>query len=264
MNPPKAPDPFATAAAQTQSNLATTKAQQETGMVNQNNPYGSLNYNQTGTNPDGTAQYTADTTLNGTGQQLLDASNQNKLQTGALASNLLSSKTGALSGTPLDLSWGATQANLDKLNQNTLDPQWQHNQTQLDQTLMDKGVTPGSEAYDTAMRNFGQQKSDAYNNMYLQGHNTAVNDITQQYNSPLQTYSTLMTGSQPQNPSFQPQQQTPVAGTNISGLINSNYQNQVSQNNAMMGGLFGLGGAAITGGASLMKPGAVTNNNYGF
>lgn len=36
-----------------------------------------------------------------------------------------------------------------------------------------------------------------------------------------------------------------VGGVDLAGLINSNYQNQVSQSNSAMGGLFGLGASAI-------------------
>ena len=48
----KAPDP-----------VQTTNQQNELNRVNQNGPFGSLSYSQTGKNPDGTPQYTATSTL---------------------------------------------------------------------------------------------------------------------------------------------------------------------------------------------------------
>src|ERR1700676_107697 len=82
---PTPPDPFQTAAAQTKSNIATGTANQNINMVNQTNPYGSLTYSQTGTNPDGTPKYSATTTLNPAQQGLLDQSNTNKSLAGGIA-----------------------------------------------------------------------------------------------------------------------------------------------------------------------------------
>ena len=256
---PTPPDPMATANAQSTMNTQTAKTQQEMNMVDQNTPYGSLTYTQAGTNADGTPHFQSDVALNSTGQGLLDQYNQNQSETGALAGQLLGSKTGALSGNPLDLGWSATEGKIDQLNKNTLDPQWQQNQDQFEQQQASRGVAPGSEAYDNASRNFNIGKNNAYDQMYLAGHGQAVNDLTQEYNSPLSTYSTLTTGSQPQNPSFQNTPTTGVQGVNYAGMVQDQYGQQVAQNNAMMGGLFGLGGAAITGGASLMKPAPTTN-----
>lgn len=239
---PSPPDPYATAKAQGDMNTQTAKTQQEMNMVDQNTPYGSLKYSQTGTNSDGTPHFQSDVNLNATGQGLLDQSNQNKMQTGQLASQLLGAKSGALSGQPLDLSYGATEAKLNELNKNTLDPMWQHNTDMQEQKLYNQGVRPGSDAYDASMRNFNTGKNNAYDQMFLGGHQQAVNDITQQYNSPLQTYSTLMTGSQPQNPSFQSTPTSGVAPVNYAGMVSDNYKNELTANSAQMGGLFGLGG----------------------
>lgn len=249
---PTPPDPYATAAAQQRMNVDTATKQTEMNMVDQNNPYGSLKYSQTGTNPDGTPKYTANTTMTPVGQQLFDTSNTNKLATGNLANQLLGSDSGALSGKPLDLGWGATEQNLDALGAKTIDPQFAQQKTALDADLANRGIAPGTEQWQIAQDQYGRNKAAAYNNMYLSGHNTAVNDLTAQYNSPLQTYSTLMTGSQPTNPTFQATPQTGVQGTDLAGLVEKNYAQQVSQSNAAMGGMFGLAGTL--GGAMLGGP----------
>lgn len=70
---PKAPDPYETAAAQTQSNLATAQAQQNLNMINQVGPQGSLTYDVVGTNPDGTSRYQQTTSLNPQAQAAYDA-----------------------------------------------------------------------------------------------------------------------------------------------------------------------------------------------
>ncbi len=73
------------------------------------------------------------------------------------------------------------------------------------------------------------------------------------YQQPLNQLNAIRTGAQIQNPTFQPagmQQTTP--GANYlgasqaqSGYDQGLYNSQVGQNNAMMGGLFSLGSAAM-------------------
>ena len=46
--------------------------------------------------------------------------------------------------------------------QSRLDPAWQNRQQAFDAQLANQGLTPGSEAYTNASRNFGQQRNDAY------------------------------------------------------------------------------------------------------
>lgn len=255
MKAPTPPDPYATAKAQGDQNIKTATAQQNINMVDQNNPYGSLKYTQTGTNQDGTPKYLANTSLSDVGQRLFDTENNTKLGVGDVASKLLHSNQGALSGNPLDLSYGATEAKLNELNRHTLDPQWQERTNQQEQQLYDRGVRPGSEAYDNSMRNFNSAKNNAYDQMYLGGHNTAVNDITQQYNSPLSTLSTLMSGSQPGQPAFQSTPQAGMQGVDLAGLITHNYDNQNSNYQGAMGGLFGLGSAALGAAGSAARGG---------
>lgn len=44
-----------------------------------------------------------------------------------------------------------------------LDPQWEANQRQFDQQMVNQGLAPGSAAYQTALDNFNRGKDDAYN-----------------------------------------------------------------------------------------------------
>ncbi len=72
---------------------------------------------------------------------------------------------------------------------------------------------------------------------------------------PINQVTALMSGGQIQNPQVTPYQSGQIQPTNLAGnvynsaaLQNQQYQQQVTQNNAMMGGLFGLGGTALLGG----------------
>lgn len=76
MRTPSPPDPVATAAAQTASNRETAITQHELNMVNQNGPWGSVNYAQTGTSAAGTPTYTATTSLSPSQQAIFDKSQE--------------------------------------------------------------------------------------------------------------------------------------------------------------------------------------------
>src|SRR5262245_6442635 len=60
---PKPPDPMQTAQTQQGFNIGTGVAQQNLNMVGQKTPFGTLDYHQVGTNPDGTPRFEATTTL---------------------------------------------------------------------------------------------------------------------------------------------------------------------------------------------------------
>lgn len=248
---PQAPDPYATAAAQTSSNLATAKASQESNMINQSNAKGSLNYTQTGTNPDGTPIYSQNTTLSAPQQGIFDKA------TGLTNALLSGSAGGALSGKPLDLSYNGTTAALDALNKQRLDPQWAQNTDLQESKLAAQGVTPGTPAYDNAMRVFNQGKNDAYNSANLADYNQSSQNALAEYQAPLQTLGSVYgVSNSAGSPAFASTPQTNVAGTNVAGLVEQNY-NQESQNaNAYNGQIAGLAGSLLGAGANIATGGA--------
>src|SRR5258708_24733723 len=85
---PTPPDPTAVSNTQQQYNLAAGAGQQHLNMINQSNPYGSLNYAQTGTNPDGTPIFSQNTTLTPEQQALLTQQNAIKSTLGGAATTL--------------------------------------------------------------------------------------------------------------------------------------------------------------------------------
>lgn len=66
------------------------------------------------------------------------------------------------------------------------------------------------------------------------------------YNQPLNTYNALATGAQVQNPTFGNVPSSNVANTDVAGITNSAYQNQLAAYQQQMAGvnnLYGLGGS---------------------
>ncbi len=121
----------------------------------------------------------------------------------------------------------------------------------METNLANKGIQQGSDAYTAALRDFGMDRNNAYDQMLLQGRQQAATEALQNRNQPLNEISALMSGSQVSMPNWTNTPQTNVAGTNVGGIYNDAYNNQLagwnasqSQKNAMIGGLFGVAGAA--------------------
>jgi Chaperone of endosialidase len=307
--PPTPPDPFATAQAQQGYNINSAIAQNQLNDVNQITPYGTINYNQTGGSQVGAQDavaatpatggfwngqswtptggtpghpgtpgqfvptYTATTTLNPQLQGIVNTTEANAQGNANLESGLLAN-VAQTANKPLDLSWGNIASNIYGLEKNTLDPQWAQNQQNEDQSLADQGLTPGSQGYGYQQTQFGLNKANAYNNAMLGAQSQAVNDITTQYNSPLNALTALRSNTQVAQPGVG---QTAASGTanvpaaNYAGIATSNYatgsqaltaaeqiqtqqyQTQQQAQSQLMGGLFGLGGSLLSGGLGALS-----------
>lgn len=243
-------------------NTATT--QQLLNMTNQVTPYGSLTYNQTGTNTftgaDGKTynipQFTATQTLSPTEQNLLDLSNKTRTNIGQIGVDQ-SAKIGGILGTNVKLGNEATEARLMELGTARLNPQFARDDEALRTRLANSGIRQGSDAWNAEMQRAGQTKNDAINQLLLTGRAQANQELLTERNQPLNEISALMSGSQVSQPSFTNTPQTSVAGVDYAGMVRDKYNSQmdayktqVGQQNAMMGGMFGLAG---TLGGSAMK-----------
>lgn len=151
-----------------------------------------------------------------------------------------------------------------------LDPQYARAQEQLQSQLTNQGIPQGSEAWNNAMNQFNEQKQAAYGNAGLQavqagnqeqntlfGQGLSSADLQNQAqaqgmqqlfalrNQPLNEYNALISGAQVQNPAFTATPTANQANTDIAGITNQGYQNQLAQYNAQtqaMNNLYSLGG----------------------
>ncbi len=281
---PQAPNPQQTAQAQTQSNVETAVSNAYLGNTNQVTPYGTLTYNQTGTrNVGGNAipQFTATQTLSPEQQKIYDSQTALTNQAlGGIAPNILNQIQNTTQN-PLNFSGApampgdqtqaknAAYAALTARSNQDLDRQTSQQQTQL----ANQGIAAGSEAYNNALQPLERARVDASNQATLNASNLSgqdinqaqtlrnqyINEATQQYNQPLNTYAALtgVSGGTTQ-PTYAAPSAGQVAPTDVAGIYNNAYQNQLQQyqqqqgqNNSLMGGLFGLGGSAL--GAGIFK-----------
>lgn len=294
--PPAAPDPVATANAQTASNVNTAEAQAALNNVNQETPYGSVTYNQTGTGAGGVPTYTESTSLSPAGQQLFNSEgslensalgaagglasdiNTNQISPTTTSSN--NANTAVLNQTPQQLDQASTEAAYNEAA-GFLAPQWNQQQTQLQDQLSRQGIPLGSDAYNNSETQFNNAQTQAYNaaadNAIQVGvgnaatmANTAANnastlnnlslaDNSQNFNQqiaaqdqPVNLLSALISGGQATGQTAAPNStpaQTSIAPTNTAAITQnsyqdalSNYQAQLAQQNNLFGGLASLGG----------------------
>ena len=247
---PPAPDPVKTAEAQTQSNKETAIANANLNRFNQFGPQGSVTWKVTGTNPDGTPIYEQYNNLNPTEQGIYDTNAQTRAQVGQIGLDA-SKRMGALLGTDFSVN-DAVEKKLFDLGSKRLDPMFAQRQQTYEQDLANKGITMGSDAWNNAMRTFDQGKNDAYNQLALSGRQQAYTEASQDRARPINELTALMSGSQVDTPKFAGYTPVTQANTDVAGITQNAYNSQLAawnaqqqQSNAMMGGLFGLGGAAM-------------------
>lgn len=265
---PAAPDPAATASAQTASNQAT--ALYNFGLANPNitSPLGSNQFSVDTSNPEApTVQQKI--TLSPEQQQLYNQNTQQSIGLSNLAGSL-QDKVGAAmnvpSATSADFNTASQQAQDAYYKNQTqfLDPQFAQGQEQLDAKLANQGITMGSEAYNNDQNNFARQKQSAYDtaqqNAILQGPQNAqqlfsLSSAAQM--QPLNAFNALRSQSQATLPTFGQANQVAAAPTNTAAITQQAYQNslnpynaQIAANNQTTGGLFGLGGSL--GAAAIM------------
>ena len=257
------PDYTSAANATAAGNLSAAQAATAANSVNQVTPYGNLNYAVTGQDPYGNPTWTATTSLSDVGQKLLNNQDTASLGLGSSINTQLGNvqKTIDAGFNPNLPSTGFNpgQSYQDAYMQRLM-PQINQSRESNAASLANQGVVPGTKAYENAMRTQSQKENDLLASVTTQGFGTGLqanqqgyNQALTNYNLPLNTLSALRTGAQVQNPSFvNNAQQATTAGADLLGAAGLTGQSNIAnanatnaQTNAMMGGLFKLGGAAL-------------------
>lgn len=252
---PKPPNPYQVASAQGAADRGTAEYNRLMNMVDQEGPDGSLDYVRDGfdsyVDPVSkqtvkVPRYKAVTTLSSGQQVIKDASDAAKANNARTAQSL----SGKLSGTPLDLDTGVEDW-LFGLGRKRLDPRLKEMRATAETDAINRGIRPGSDAYDRLMRGVGEAENDAYNQLALTGRGQAVNEVMSKRRFDIDEILGLMGGAPVGSPNagFVPVAQTNTPGVDLAGLINSNYQSKLDAWNTkqaamkeMVGGLFGLAG----------------------
>lgn len=196
--------------------------------------------------------------------------------------------TNAVTGGALDIAGALGDYNTDieqryrDLATRGLGEDFDRREESLRSRLAAQGINAGTEAQGTELANLGEQRSDAFARAELGARQMALSDRQQQLSelmgergtnlsealqqygldttadlairqNPLNEIIALMSGVQT-NPINPGQPNTyPIAGTDVAGIYNQGYQNQLAawqanqaSNNGLLGALAQLGAAGIT------------------
>jgi hypothetical protein len=259
------------AAAQGAANKEAAIASSKLNNPNVVNPYGTQTW-QEGDNP--ADRPTLTQTFSQPQQALFDKSMQAK----GLLGDLSISGAGALNqviGKNLDIGGAPGVGGYDQTRRQVIDASMARANEdygkQTDQTnsdLIAAGIRPGTKAYADRMQMIERSRNDARNQAEVAGGNAAtqafntdtqrrkdaIAEILAQRQTPLNEVTALMSGSQVNNPFAMPNaaqntniQPAPIFGATQAqaGAAQNNYNAQVGNQNAMMGGLFSLGSAFL-------------------
>ena len=244
---PAVPD-YASLAEQTSANnLKAAQVATAANRVNQVTPYGNLTYTQSGTDPQGNPMCTATQTIAPELQGLT-----NKVF-GGLESQYGQNFTGGnLPSYGIDPGQTYSDAIMKRLQ-----PQMQMEQKQFDAQMANQGIPVGSEAYQNAARVFQQGMNDKMTSAITGGMGVGLQANQQQYGQNLTNYQLPLNIANQVKGLATPgyvnsaQQATP-AGADLFGAGMAGYNANMGQYNAnqaanqnTMGGLFGLGSAAL-------------------
>lgn len=235
----EAPDPQEVARAQAEANIKTAREQARLAMTGQMSDFGSVSYVKDPSSPSG---YRAVQTLAPEEQALLGQQRDLRANLGDVTNTSLNNVSSAIAQ-PFDLE-AARGSQIADIQRTFLDPQWEQQRAALENRLLNQGIRPGSPQYENMMRQYGQQKDDAYNKMWLDAFTTANNAALTERNLPMQDYATLMGTMSPVSNQI-PTASTPspsVAPTNIADYIYKSYGIDQANAQSQQQGLFSLAG----------------------
>jgi hypothetical protein len=257
-------DPFVQAAQQTQfGNVVGAEKATAANRVNQQTPFGSLTYTQTGVDANGNPVWSANQTFSpevaGTMSQL---SNQ-------IGQNISGGFNPQLPSYGINPNEAYTDAIMRRL-----EPVQQRQQQQLETRLANQGIMSGSEAYQNAMTDFNQKQNDQLTSAVvggmqtgLQANQQAYNQALGQYNLPLTQLGAYRSATAPTY--VNPYTQAAVSGPDLLGAYTSSEAARIAQQNAdaakqaaLTGGLFQLGSSALSNPSTIASIGSGLGSIY--
>lgn len=283
---PQAPNPVATANAQTASNKDTAISQTWLNAMDQRGPQGAISYTQTGTAPDGTPRFTQTTSLSPSEQAIYDANVRTRSNLASVSErqsntigNVLSSQFNTDGAPALRTSLGgsndysADRQKVEDALMGRLNTQIDRDRAAMESSLANRGIRLGSQAYSDAMQDFSRgvaenrtsailnagQEQNRMQGLDLNAANFTNNARSQFLNERLTARNQalnenigLATGTQVGTPSFAPTPTTGVAGTDIAGITaNSNAAAQSAYGQQMGQWNNTMGGLFSLGAAAL-------------
>jgi len=285
--PPPPPDPTQVAGQQTQLNQQAAGYNAAINRGNVSTPLGSQTFNYRGTDPTtGAPMWDESVQLSPEQQALYQQQTGQSQAVGGVSGSLLPGVQQAY-GQPVDTSGlqqrygegdllGARKQTQDALynrQASFLDPAYAERERGLETQLANKGVVEGSEAWNNARGQFGREREFDYGqardsaitggmaemqglyNMSADSRDRGMNELLTLRDRPFQEFASVSGMRDPaQLPQFQGAPDVATGPADITNPIYNSYQGQIDaynakqqSRNALMSGLFGLGGAVAGG-----------------
>lgn len=236
-------------------NRDTATSQQLINMTDQVNPWGSTTYSPNGSASfvDSTGKtisvprYTQTTTFTPEQQAIFDKSEAAQSNIAGIAQDQ-SAAIGEYLKTPFEFdNQDAADWSYDLASSRIL-PQQARAEEATRSRLINAGLRPGTQAWDSEMSRMTNANTDQLNQLALNGRSQAFGESLATRNQPINEITALLSGSQVSNPATMsgPTPQASVGGVDYTGLVNQQYQAKLANQQAMMGGLFGLAGAGLS------------------
>lgn len=234
MDAPDPPDPRVTAEAQKELNRETAITQYQLGATDIDSPVGSLEYELIGYTDEGNPRYRQNIKLNEAEQRLLDLQRAGLTEMGE-AGVAQAGRVRDVLGTPFDIN-AARGSEIADIQKTFLDPEWDRKAESLEASLLNKGIRPGSEAYARAHEEFENDRSRAYDQMFLDAYEKGNLSALTERRLPLEELNALLRGPTAGAPSSAAPQPG-VAPVDYTGLVSEQFKAQQSGYNAMMGAI---------------------------
>lgn len=287
---PPAPDYTGAAKTQGAANLQSTIASNILNNPTQITPYGTLTYNQTGTQTIPGADnmpavdiptYTQQVNLTPEGQQLFDQYQRINTGLGNIAETGLGSVQSALNqpfdwskvaAAPVNAGTTGQQAIMERLQ-----PQIDQQNQAFESQMRNQGIVPGSEAYANARRALDQQQNDLTSQAALYGigldtsaRQQGIQEQEFARTEPLNIVNALRSSAPVTMPTFQGPQSNQVAPANYLGATEAQgnaaiqaYNAQQAQQTGLMSGLATMAGYALGGPLGGAAAGYLTGGSGG-
>ena len=236
MSAPEVPNAGKTANAQLKYGKKAAVYQQLLNQTNQQTPYGSLKYVQTG-KKHGIPQFTVKQKMSPEQQGLYEG--EVGQAEGIMDSNDWSQGP--------DMSANGLQERTMQWGNDYYQPIFDQQNAQLEAKLRNQGIAPGTQAYNDAVNLASRNQNDAYTNLLLKGTDQAMRAAQSEYFDPLTAYSSLTSGQQPQ---WAQTPQSGVAQPNYQGAVADQYNAESQNYQNTMGGLFSIPKAILGGWAA--------------
>lgn len=228
---PAAPNPYKTADAQSQANIAAIRESAKINALDQTAPWGSTTF-------------TRDANGIPIGQNIsLSPGEQANYDATTGIRNALAGRAGTMLND--GISGDAVGDALYRRQRSFIEPEISEGYDRKRVELEERGIPIGSEIYNKEYGRLDRGRDQAYAQIADQATLASGAEEDRQLNQILAS----VTGIPSQQPGFNQQPAYQVAPPDITGLVTNNYnqqlQNYNTQRSSMMNGLFGLGAAAL-------------------